>query len=263
MGKHDNKFVGNNFPIEPVDLISFKKAGFYYNPKQFFNDTSQTRRDFAENLTKSIDKFQKQYPNHRVKFTGGYGGGHKSVEHRIYATAVDIAIQKKITSEDGTTKWVDIYNKSDKIWDELESYIEKEGIISTDQHDMYGGQGSAGWHIHSVAKTDYEEYLRKGGLWLYEWRQFTGIYSKTYKNWQDIIKDLEEAEHDFRYKRDKLHYPRLYKKGTESVSPLILDLDGDGVETLRINNNIYFDHNADGFSELTGWVCDNARLKAA
>ncbi|MEW5822624.1 MAG: hypothetical protein AB1782_20695 [Cyanobacteriota bacterium] len=43
-------------------------------------------------------------------------------------------------------------------------------------------------------------------------------------------------------------------KAQKTISPLILDLDGDGVETLSINNGTYFDHNADGFSELTGWA---------
>ncbi|MEW5818847.1 MAG: hypothetical protein AB1782_01535 [Cyanobacteriota bacterium] len=45
-----------------------------------------------------------------------------------------------------------------------------------------------------------------------------------------------------------------FKKAFLTISPLILDLDGDGVETLSINNGINFDHNADGFSELTGWA---------
>ncbi|MBV6407860.1 MAG: hypothetical protein EFKGCFLK_01428 [Rhodocyclaceae bacterium] len=37
-------------------------------------------------------------------------------------------------------------------------------------------------------------------------------------------------------------------------SPIILDLDGDGVETMAVGAGAYFDHNADGFAESTGWV---------
>jgi Ca2+-binding RTX toxin-like protein len=37
-------------------------------------------------------------------------------------------------------------------------------------------------------------------------------------------------------------------------SPIILDLDGDGIETTSIENGTHFDHAADGFAELTGWV---------
>jgi Ca2+-binding RTX toxin-like protein len=37
-------------------------------------------------------------------------------------------------------------------------------------------------------------------------------------------------------------------------SPIILDLDGDGVETLAVNAGIHFDHGNDGLAEQTGWV---------
>ena len=48
------------------------------------------------------------------------------------------------------------------------------------------------------------------------------------------------------------------KKKTNNASkipsPIVLDLDGDGVETVGLNGGAYFDHEADGFAELTGWV---------
>ena len=37
-------------------------------------------------------------------------------------------------------------------------------------------------------------------------------------------------------------------------SPIILDLDGDGVETVALSRGIWFDHASDGFAEQTGWV---------
>ncbi len=40
-------------------------------------------------------------------------------------------------------------------------------------------------------------------------------------------------------------------------SPLILDLDGNGVQTVGLNANIHFDINADGTQEQTGWVGAN------
>src|SRR4029453_6414782 len=36
--------------------------------------------------------------------------------------------------------------------------------------------------------------------------------------------------------------------------PIVLDLDGDGVETTPASRATFFDHNADGFAERTGWV---------
>lgn len=42
---------------------------------------------------------------------------------------------------------------------------------------------------------------------------------------------------------------------SEIPSPIILDLDGDGViGTLGLGAGVYFDHAADGFAERTGWV---------
>ena len=46
----------------------------------------------------------------------------------------------------------------------------------------------------------------------------------------------------------------LFNDAEQTVSPLALDLDGDGVETVSLTNGIYFDHNADGLAESTGWI---------
>lgn len=37
-------------------------------------------------------------------------------------------------------------------------------------------------------------------------------------------------------------------------SPIMVDLDGDGIETINLENGAYFDHTGDGFAELSGWV---------
>ncbi|ROH88427.1 calcium-binding protein [Pseudomethylobacillus aquaticus] len=39
-----------------------------------------------------------------------------------------------------------------------------------------------------------------------------------------------------------------------TTSPIILDLDGDGVETKAVNQGTWFDHDGNGFAESTGWV---------
>jgi Ca2+-binding RTX toxin-like protein len=36
--------------------------------------------------------------------------------------------------------------------------------------------------------------------------------------------------------------------------PIVVDLDGDGIETTATSGASFFDHNADGFAERTGWV---------
>lgn len=42
--------------------------------------------------------------------------------------------------------------------------------------------------------------------------------------------------------------------GSLIPSPIVVDLDGDGIETINIENGAYFDHAGDGFAELSGWV---------
>jgi len=45
------------------------------------------------------------------------------------------------------------------------------------------------------------------------------------------------------------------------LSPVILDLDGDGVETVSVENGVYFDHDGNLFAEKTGWAgADDAFL---
>lgn len=46
----------------------------------------------------------------------------------------------------------------------------------------------------------------------------------------------------------------------ERRDPLILDLDGDGIETISINSGAYFDHDGNGFAEQTGWAAPDDGL---
>ncbi|WP_332752357.1 hypothetical protein [Hydrogenophaga sp.] len=43
-------------------------------------------------------------------------------------------------------------------------------------------------------------------------------------------------------------------------SPIVLDLDGDGIETISVANGAWFDHAADGFAERSGWVASDDGL---
>ncbi|MDD7313264.1 MAG: hypothetical protein PUH03_02780 [bacterium] len=41
---------------------------------------------------------------------------------------------------------------------------------------------------------------------------------------------------------------------TITRSPLVIDLDGDGVETTMAESGTHFDHDGNNFAESTGWV---------
>ncbi|MCL2876959.1 MAG: hypothetical protein FWF12_11950, partial [Betaproteobacteria bacterium] len=44
------------------------------------------------------------------------------------------------------------------------------------------------------------------------------------------------------------------KQWVQPVDPIILDLNGNGLETVGLDANIYFDHDGDGVLTKTGWV---------
>ncbi len=48
--------------------------------------------------------------------------------------------------------------------------------------------------------------------------------------------------------------------GLAGQDPIVLDLDGDGVETLGQDAGVFFDHDANGFAQLSGWVAPDDGL---
>lgn len=45
-----------------------------------------------------------------------------------------------------------------------------------------------------------------------------------------------------------------YDDARRTVSPIVLDLNGDGVQTVDSESGAYFDHDGDGFAEQSGWA---------
>jgi hypothetical protein len=45
-----------------------------------------------------------------------------------------------------------------------------------------------------------------------------------------------------------------------NASPIIIDLDGDGIETLSVSSGVFFDHDGNQFAENTGWVAPDDGL---
>ncbi|MFH1112747.1 MAG: calcium-binding protein, partial [Pseudomonadota bacterium] len=52
------------------------------------------------------------------------------------------------------------------------------------------------------------------------------------------------------------HHPKWDKpaRTPRRIDPLALDLDGGGIRTIAVDNGVFFDHDANGFHEHTGWV---------
>jgi hypothetical protein len=45
-----------------------------------------------------------------------------------------------------------------------------------------------------------------------------------------------------------------FNDAARTKSPIVFDLDGDGIETTIFGYGTYFDHDGNGFKELSGWI---------
>ena len=72
----------------------------------------------------------------------------------------------------------------------------------------------------------------------------------------EVGKTIFEEKHPFFPSLKDLITETTEKVDTasETRSPLAIDLDGDGVETVSVDNGVYFDHDGNGFAEKTGWI---------
>lgn len=66
--------------------------------------------------------------------------------------------------------------------------------------------------------------------------------------WDDVKNEFDEL---MGLKND---LQESFSTAKSQASPLVVDLDGDGIETLGTDAGVYFDHDDNGFLEKTGWV---------
>lgn len=134
----------------------------------------------------------------------------------------DTLIGYKNVYLDGGTGFDTYYIKSGKIKDS-----DGKGIIN----DIKGtfNETEKGTEIYTQGAYTYDNRSKK----------LTG-------NGLDISVDLSGGRFSIELVRTDYVRPRR--------DPLILDLDGDGIETTSVNNGVNYDFLADGIKEKTGWV---------
>ena len=65
-----------------------------------------------------------------------------------------------------------------------------------------------------------------------------------------LFEEEEDEKGNIKYTPVKTDFDRAKL----NLSPIVLDLDGDGVQTLGLKDYVFFDHDGNGFAERTGWV---------
>ena len=75
--------------------------------------------------------------------------------------------------------------------------------------------------------------------------------------------DVELTWNDWEFAANATYVEAPSFGHAESItSPLILDLDRDGIETIHANTGVQFDHDADQFAERTGWASSDDGILA-
>ena len=91
------------------------------------------------------------------------------------------------------------------------------------------GTNCTGWAVDIWNKNGLPEQFGVTNKWV--WNPYNQRFNLKLKDWWDRAKNWV--------------WPR---------DPIILDLDGDGLETVGLASNVYFDHDGDGVLTKTGWA---------
>ncbi|MFB0844611.1 XkdQ/YqbQ family protein [Paenibacillus oleatilyticus] len=104
--------------------------------------------------------------------------------------------------------------------------------------------------VHSYGEANNIEFI-----------QICDEYQRTIKTvYFKKLADYFTMKHNLTKNDDQFSLTYLLEFGKkegqafEAEDPIVMDLDGDGLETVGIEKRVFFDHDGDGESSLTGWV---------
>ncbi|WP_217266698.1 XkdQ/YqbQ family protein [Paenibacillus tianmuensis] len=113
-----------------------------------------------------------------------------------------------------------------------------------------------------TSSSDTLTFLHSDGEWNnIEFIQICDEYERVIRilNFKKLA-DFITMENDWAKNDDQFSLTYLLELGSkygrtfEAKDPIVMDLDGDGLETVGIEKRVFFDHDGDGKSSLTGWV---------
>ncbi len=219
----------NNELIEMFELS--KSMEGFDNAYGILNDSNSTALERAAAtvalLSASVDTVEKYDKTGALKFLGHSLGGF------AFATAIAELVEDH---KDGTATWDD--------------YISTIGTISYAIPLPHTKILGAILTSYSLA-NDFGEYLAKEGALdpLFEMILHQPEVEITWNDWEFAANEAYVEEPSF-------------ANAEQITSPIVLDLEGNGIQTLGTDAQVNFDHNGDGFAERTGWVSPEDGLLA-
>ena len=142
-------------------------------------------------------------------------------------------------------------------------------LLGGEDHDVYTFQAADGNDI--IIDDDMRGAIKYGGSFLRGGKGEKG--SDVYKddkgnsylwdgddgstlviNGKITLKNFSNGKFGIVLTRDVDDEKNRFDQTSQVTSPIILDLDRDGVETVNLRSNTYFDADGNGFAEQTGWA---------
>ena len=86
-----------------------------------------------------------------------------------------------------------------------------------------------------------------------QWKLGVGAFAG--KDWAEIEKRIQGIYGGAFLDRTLIAgIVKAFNIALKTVSPIVLDLDGNGIDLIGFDQGVNFDHDGDGFAERTGWV---------
>ncbi|MCO6517691.1 calcium-binding protein [Snodgrassella sp.] len=150
--------------------------------------------------------------------------------------------------------------------------VERDILIGGDGYDTYfadsmdviedsDGKGAI-FNINCVGTTISNKNILTGGFHYKDDLENTyyGGGNKYYWAGGDLIvndglrvKNFKNGDLNIRLREKNDTRPDI-KEAEDIRSPIVIDMNGDGVKTSAKGQHVYFDHDGNGFAENTGWV---------
>ena len=246
---------------------------------------SSLASDAAKNNYDSVSRWMKGLLGNSSSVDAQTGG-----TSALPASSETSSINQKTASEDGASESQDpsiesATKKSDDSKEEGNLEDEYSDVITSYVTEIFSEVADIADGIASEITSDADEFISHFSEEIYKkylepnlelgeeasdfakefQKNLSDILSITQSYYDSITNSLADTLIDWEVEGiDQIvntDFTRAFNSATVR-DPLVLDLDGDGIETLAADGSVLFDHNSNGIRTATGWVKSDDGLLA-